>query len=77
MMLLLINHEYCLWIKVNTEHGPDGSMEEANLEVKEHLLHVVGFHLRLLNHCLQHGHHGHGHIQGDGLGHGHDHDTVK
>ena len=64
---------------MTTKHDPDGAMEEANLEVKEHLLHVVGFHLRLPNHCLQHGHHGHGHghIQGDGLGHGHDHDNVK
>ena len=55
---------------MTTKHDPDGAMEEADLEVKEHLLHVVGFHLRLPNHCLQHG-------QGDGLGHGYEHDNVK
>ena len=60
MMLLIFLKDYhdsieYLWMKVKTEHCPDGAMEEANLEVKEHLLHVVGLHPSLLDHCGCHG----------------------
>ena len=57
------------------EHDPDCAMKEANLEVKEHLFHVVCFHARLLNHNGLHDHsHDLGHNHGQG--HGHDHGQM-